>query len=359
MITILVPNYNKASYLTETLNSVLAQTDENWECIIVDDHSTDNSWEILEDFVKKDKRIKIFKRPESLPKGGNSCRNYALTLAKGDFIQWFDSDDIMAADLLQHRLDYLITTGADFVLSHGQKFHNLPEDLDMVLSPFFTFPNILKGFLAIDPPWLTPSLLLKKDFIIRNNLSWDQNIHCFQDIAYNTSCFLKSKKIAILNNEIDWFWRSVPGSTGNSLYLPKNYKSNVRLLSRLYFEVGNSDKDLVKGMALLIIKNSLQRLGLTQVFSLLNPLLVKGIITGQVYLFLIKGMFKKYKKKQGIEALKPMLERFLDDQIKQYNPVQSSFGKHGIEDFYNRYQELKIDFAVENVIVDNKKYYLL
>src|SRR5690606_6713113 len=95
LVSILIPNYNKAPYLRETLDSILSQTYLNWECIIVDDHSTDGSYEILEEYANLDCRFKVYKRPDHLPKGGNACRNYAFILSNGEFVNWFDSDDIM------------------------------------------------------------------------------------------------------------------------------------------------------------------------------------------------------------------------------------------------------------------------
>ena len=74
LVSILIPNYNKAPYLRETLDSVLSQTYTHWECIIVDDHSTDNSWEILEEYVAKDSRFKLYKRPVDRKQGGNAAR---------------------------------------------------------------------------------------------------------------------------------------------------------------------------------------------------------------------------------------------------------------------------------------------
>lgn len=359
LISILIPNFNKAAYLNETLDSIIKQSYINWECIIVDDHSTDHSWEILEEYAEKDTRIKIFKRPDSLPKGGNSCRNYAFSLANGQYIQWFDSDDLMEENLFKNRLKKLEETNADFILGHGQKFEIQPGDLNMVFSPFFTFPYLLESFFSIHPPWLTPSIMLTRDFIIRNKLSWNPAIHCFQDIAYNVSCFFNAEKIAIMNNSIDWYWRKVPNSTGNSLYLPKNYSSNVRLLGFFIKKLEGSDRGFVKGMALLIIRNSLERIGLTQVIKLINPLLFKGIISFEVYLVLLKSILKKYKTKNGIAFVKSELEIFLNNKINFYLPIQTSFGSQGIEDLNTDYYQLKKDFVEGVFKINNKTYHLL
>ena len=95
LISIIIPTFNRAHYIQETLDSILNQTYINWECIIIDDGSEDNTQEVLAKYLKKDVRFQFHIRPENRPKGANSCRNYGFELSKGDLIKWFDSDDIM------------------------------------------------------------------------------------------------------------------------------------------------------------------------------------------------------------------------------------------------------------------------
>jgi glycosyltransferase involved in cell wall biosynthesis len=101
LVSIIIPTYNRGSLINETLNSVLAQTYINWECIIVDDGSTDNSRSVIENYCKKDSRIKFYQRPISKVKGASSCRNYGFYKSKGNLIQYLDSDDILDKDKLE------------------------------------------------------------------------------------------------------------------------------------------------------------------------------------------------------------------------------------------------------------------
>ncbi len=107
LISIIIPTYNRAHLIGETLDSIVTQTYTNWECIIVDDGSTDNSSEIIEDFIKKDSRFQYHNRPKNRLKGANACRNYGFKLSKGDYIKWFDSDDIMYPDFLEKQVAVL------------------------------------------------------------------------------------------------------------------------------------------------------------------------------------------------------------------------------------------------------------
>ena len=89
-----MPNFNKAIFLAETFNSVLKQTLTDWEIILVDDGSTDDSRDIIANFAAKDKRIKPVYREKQL-NGGSVCRNIGIDNSKGEFIMFLDSDDLL------------------------------------------------------------------------------------------------------------------------------------------------------------------------------------------------------------------------------------------------------------------------
>lgn len=97
MISIIVPVFNVENYLSTCLSSILKQTFSDFEVILVDDGSTDCSGEICDDWVLKDKRIKVIHKQNG---GLSSARNVGLDIAKGDFISFIDSDDYIAPDLL-------------------------------------------------------------------------------------------------------------------------------------------------------------------------------------------------------------------------------------------------------------------
>ena len=95
LVSIIIPVFNRETLLPETLDSILDQTYDQWECIIVDDGSTDTSLEVARTYASKDSRFKVHQRPWHRKKGANTCRNYGLELSRGEFIHWFDSDDKM------------------------------------------------------------------------------------------------------------------------------------------------------------------------------------------------------------------------------------------------------------------------
>ncbi len=99
--SILIPAYNRAEVIRETLDSIVAQTFSDWECIVVDDGSADDTTKIASEYAQKDKRFQIYQRPQDRKPGGCAARNYAFEKASGDYIKWLDSDDTIFPKLLE------------------------------------------------------------------------------------------------------------------------------------------------------------------------------------------------------------------------------------------------------------------
>lgn len=107
-----MPNYNCEKFIGETINSVLNQTYENWELLIVDDCSTDNSVETIKSFCDSDDRIKLFVNEQN--RGAAASRNLALREATGKWIAFLDSDDIWLTEKLQKQLEFMCDNGYQF-----------------------------------------------------------------------------------------------------------------------------------------------------------------------------------------------------------------------------------------------------
>ena len=105
LLTVLMPVYNAEKFLAESINSILSQTYSNFELLILDDGSTDNSLKIIKVYAKEDKRIKILVNKTN--QGEARCRNILLKNSKTKFIAWMDSDDISLEDRLQTQMDFL------------------------------------------------------------------------------------------------------------------------------------------------------------------------------------------------------------------------------------------------------------
>src|SRR5918993_3885046 len=92
-VSVIIPVYNRVNLVRETLQSVIDQTYADWEAIVVDDGSTDGSYELVIKFAELDHRIKSFRRDRQ-PKGAPVCRNIGVTKSVGQFLIFLDSDDL-------------------------------------------------------------------------------------------------------------------------------------------------------------------------------------------------------------------------------------------------------------------------
>jgi glycosyltransferase involved in cell wall biosynthesis len=131
-ITIIIPVYNSEEYLHRCLDSVLAQTFADFECILVDDFSEDNSFKICENYAKKDSRIIVLKNDENM--GASLTRKKGLDHAKGEYIQFVDSDDYIESDMLEKMYDKALAENLDIVFCDFiilREFDNLYVNADI------------------------------------------------------------------------------------------------------------------------------------------------------------------------------------------------------------------------------------
>ena len=122
LVSIITPNWNCAKYICETIKSVQAQTYQNWEMIIVDDCSTDNSEEAVKPFLELDKRIRFLKNGKN--SGAAVSRNYALREAKGRWIAFLDSDDLWLPEKLEKQLKFMVENGYKFSYTAYKEMDN-------------------------------------------------------------------------------------------------------------------------------------------------------------------------------------------------------------------------------------------
>lgn len=138
LISVVMPAYNAEKYIAAAIESVIAQTYTNWELIIINDCSADNTFEIAQQFAIRDPRIKVLNNAENL--GVAKTRNKGLDAATGSWVALLDSDDIWYSDKLEKQLETANSTGADIIYcSYGMIDENgarlledftVPEETD-------------------------------------------------------------------------------------------------------------------------------------------------------------------------------------------------------------------------------------
>jgi len=128
LVSIITPSYNSEKYIRETVKSVQEQTYTNWEMIIVDDCSSDNSRAVLEELARDEERVKIHFLQEN--SGAAVARNTAIKLAKGQYIAFLDSDDKWKPNKLQTQLDFMRNNNYAFSFTSYDLMNENGELLD-------------------------------------------------------------------------------------------------------------------------------------------------------------------------------------------------------------------------------------
>ena len=112
LISIIVPIYNVEKYLRQCLDSILNQTYQNFECLLINDGSPDNSADICREYVEKDSRFKYFEKENG---GLSDARNYGIRQSKGSYITFVDSDDWLEENAVEILMKRAEETGADLI----------------------------------------------------------------------------------------------------------------------------------------------------------------------------------------------------------------------------------------------------
>ncbi len=201
LVSIIIPTFNRAHLIVETLDSVLAQTYENWECIIVDDGSSDNTEQLIAEFIKKEPRISYFKKPKNLPKGPSSARNYGLTKSQGEYINWFDSDDLMHPDKLKIDLEHITLGDYDFTISQSKFFNEKGEIQKDYWNDSLWSEDPINDFIIKKIGWGVNSPLWKRKSLEKNQHMFNEKLMTSNDYFYHIQA-LKYGLTPVVINEV-------------------------------------------------------------------------------------------------------------------------------------------------------------
>ena len=197
LVSIIIPVYNREDLITDTIYSILNQNYSNIECIIIDDGSTDNTFNLITNIANNDKRLKCFSRPRYLKKGANVCRNFGYSISKGEFIIWFDSDDIMTDNSILSRVLVINDTGFNFIIGRIRNFYNSPlENIDLKKSIIAPITNNPASEYFLGKFWFhTSASLFTRKYLERFNKHFDKDISFHDEGEFFIRLLLSSPNI--------------------------------------------------------------------------------------------------------------------------------------------------------------------
>lgn len=172
-VSVIVPVYNQERYLEECISSIRRQTLAEWECLIINDGSSDSSGEIARRFSEADSRIRYFEQKNG---GVSSARNLGMQRASGRYLCFVDGDDFIDAAFLKHLLDASDRGASDLTVAGKLFCDRFPPDKIPALP--------------------TCGIFLRREFPLKNNLEFPEGIHPCEDGLFSHFALALAEKIS-------------------------------------------------------------------------------------------------------------------------------------------------------------------
>ena len=192
LISVIIPTFNRAELVKQALDSVCQQTYSQWEAVVVDDGSADETKNELAKYQRREPRIRVLSRSR-LPKGAPTCRNIGLAAARGAYVVFLDSDDLLAPNCLAQRAGEIQKNpDADFIIFQSQLFYERPHD-SRLLTNTENGESDLARFLRGDAVWLISGPIWKKTAVEKLG-GFDERLSCWQDIEIHQRALMQQLK---------------------------------------------------------------------------------------------------------------------------------------------------------------------
>lgn len=293
-ISIIIPIYNGEKYLKQCLDSIVRQTFTNFEVLLINDGSTDNSQSILDWYKEKDERFKTYQIPNS---GVSHARNVGLSMATGDFIFFVDSDDWIEEDAIEYLLNQFVSQNISIVLS-AFSYDYFDKTTDCHLSANILTKKQISSFpLAIFVPE-TASIndvkldveilcamagkMYRRDFIEKHKIRFNKHVKIGEDGLFVLEVLLKSQDFRIVNKRT-YHYVMREGSAMLSVHEDIHRENNIQ-----YY---NSYKSLVQYVPIELRKYYMSLVSYRCYYSLMT------LFVGNKYLGLSFSSQRKILKK--------------------------------------------------------------
>ena len=238
-LTIIVPVYNAEKYIEDCVESILAQSFKDFELILVDDESSDNSGEICDRYQRKDTRVRVIHQKN---KGVSGARNAGLDISKGDYIAFVDSDDFLDGEIYEKLFDGLLKSNADMAVcgfkrvSSEEAFYNIDRSNNVAEYQEYVFSKeeCVKSLFSLNDivdvaAW---NKLYKKS--IFENVRYPEG-RIYEDTYLIMDIILKCNTVYITTEEL-YNYRNTPGSITNTVdKRDKDYLFSLNRVCSIYY----------------------------------------------------------------------------------------------------------------------------
>ena len=228
-ISVITPSFNRAAFVEDTLLSLVNQNATNWECIIVDDGSTDNSLEIISSYARYDQRFKLFKR-ERGPKGACTCRNIGVEKATGEYLIFLDTDDLLAPHCIEQRIEIMERhSQLDLAIFPAAIFENEPYDVNKWWN-IETDRDLLTRQLHQDAICQGTGCIWRKSSFVNVGM-WDETLAIWQDIDLFLRAWIQDYRYLVCFEHVaDLHYRKHASLSGSNFFQRNKVESRCRVV---------------------------------------------------------------------------------------------------------------------------------
>ena len=291
LVSIIIPCYNQAEFLHQTLNSVYLQKYIYWECILINDGSTDQTEEIIKIWTKKDTRFKYFKIDNA---GVGNARNIGLLQAKGEWIQFLDADDLLLPHKIFNSLEVSEIENVRVVVCNYDRFY---QNIENKLGAFSRLGNYDFNFNNIARYW---------------NAGFTIPIHCF---LFHRESIIDYQFPTKITAQEDWaMWLQIYQNNPKTFFLNDvlvlyRYNPNSRTGQKGFFEetlqaINYLNGRLSNSNFIILYESTIKRFQESSMYWMNRERSLKYSNTYQIAL-----LFKKALKKIGfLKLLKPIIQ---------------------------------------------------
>lgn len=239
-VSIIIPTYNRAYLIAQTLDSIKTQSFSDWECIVVDDGGTDHTPELLRQYTQSDVRFRYFLRPQHYTKGANACRNYGYEQSSGIYIKWFDSDDLMHPDFVKRQVEILEAhPELDFCAAFSKIFTTTANDASEDFNPAITTAeNAIYDFIIGKLFFLTPAPLWRRDFLTGREL-FDVTLYNAHETDFNFRMLIAGARFTYVEETLFFIRRGHQSIDNQANQNVHSFQSQFDYFDKVYHYLRN------------------------------------------------------------------------------------------------------------------------
>lgn len=251
MLSVIIPCFNNGKLLSQLLDCCIEQTYSEWEVIVVDDGSVDDTVSIVNKYCNIDKRIRFLSR-DRLPKGGDTCRNIGFDNARGEYIIFFDADDLISNTCFENRVKELDNSeNVDYISFPAKNFTD-EKKLPTYRTKGKTWgigkvKDDLQSLLTANYSFAVWCNIYRTESLRKLNIRWDEKVYVYQDFDFMLQGILKGLKHSYTQSEeIDYFYRVVIGSVSSNCVSDIKCASTVYLFDKTLKNLNDKNKKYFK-----------------------------------------------------------------------------------------------------------------